>query len=346
MTGVTAEGKQAYQLLEWANQDQQARVPEAIEQVDDLARTLMGNGGDRRALAEVRDVGLVLARLDNGLTIGAQLAAAEADEDEAVYLANLDEYLDDALPGEVETWLGSISGQVELAAIHGHHIKGTPYTYRHGWLPLIGPQLNDKYPQWKMNRAKEASRQRHSTEEARSAAAVQKSIARHQQKVAQHTRPAVPAMPASAPTAPPPAAPGTIGERMSQEDPALSTLAAPGASVAALKAYIDARVATEVARQMGQIDARQETRVKDALAKMHSAQQKMIGVIRRQYSAGTEKEDADLRKHTVMNSLFTFAGTAVAVGGITFGLPPVTAMLATGIVPLVNVIHDYVRNLG
>ena len=61
---------------------------------------------------------------------------------------------------------------------------------------------------------------------------------------------------------------------------------------------------------------------------------------------GNNDNDADLQKHTVANTLFTMAGVGIAVAGIVTGMAPVAAALIAGLVPLVNVIHDYARNLG
>lgn len=63
MTGRTAEGRQAYAILSWANGDPQNRAAEAAGRVDVLALDLMGGSGNPAALIEVRDVGTVLARL-------------------------------------------------------------------------------------------------------------------------------------------------------------------------------------------------------------------------------------------------------------------------------------------
>jgi hypothetical protein len=147
----------------------------------------------------------------------------------------------------------------------------------------------------------------------------------------------------------PTARPQTIGDlhqQLAGGDPVLAQLGAPGASAKALQAYVDARVATDVAQQAGQISAQQSQATKDALFKMHAEQQKLIAITRRQYIAGNTKSDTDLEKHTVMNSLFALAGVGLAVAGIATGLAPVMAALIAGIVPLVNVIHDYARNLG
>jgi hypothetical protein len=138
---------------------------------------------------------------------------------------------------------------------------------------------------------------------------------------------------------------GSLHEQLAA-DPALGSLAQPGASAAALKAYVDARVATEVARQVGQMTPRQSAETKDALAKMHMSQQKLISATRKIAVEGSKKEDADLQKHTVANTLFSFGGVALAIAGIATGMSPILAALAAGIVPLATTIHDYARNLG
>jgi hypothetical protein len=142
------------------------------------------------------------------------------------------------------------------------------------------------------------------------------------------------------------AAAALVGDVDPATDPALASLAGLGAGEDAIKKYIDARVATEVARQVGEITAKQADDMKQRLAQMHSAQQKTIALLRSTYSSGEEKGDHDLRAHTVANTLFTLGGVAVAGAALATGLAPILAALVAGILPLANVIHDYARNLG
>lgn len=275
-----------------------------------------------------------------------------AGDDDALELAaSLEEYLGETLAGEVAAWLGgTVSGQVDLASVNGHHVPGTAYTYRHDWIPAIGGQLRDKYPQWKIDRDKvRPAGARHSTSHARDAAAVSKSIARHRAKAAAGAAVLPPEprrVPAMGRAVPPPAPAGSTGEKLAVEDPALASLAAPGMSAEAMKAYIDARVSVEVARQAGQIKAETADDLKAALAEMHRSQQATIALIRRQYMSQAEDDAGDERKHTVMNTLFAVAGVAVAGGAIVTGIAPILAALVAGAIPLANVIHDYVRGLG
>jgi len=291
----------------------------------------------------------------------------------------------------------TISGQLDLAAIHGRHIPGSAYTFRHGWIPLIGKQLVDKYPQWKIDEGKAGVRKatvretKHAdkigkghikaAKEAVITVSGKRQLTRDQQAmiaVRDRSPAEIPSRIAPAPSGAaaaaaaafqdllpplPSAAPGpasigsmhqqlqpqTIGglhQQMAARDPALSALAGPGASEDALAKFIDARVAAEVARQMGQITPRQSADVKGALASMHAQQQKLIALLRRSQGAEQSDDDKDLEKHTISNTLFSFAGVAVAMGSLAIGLGPVGAALVAGIIPLTNVIHDYVRNLG
>jgi hypothetical protein len=300
------------------------------------------------------------------------------------------------------TLAGTISGQLDLAAIHGHHIPGTAYTYRHGFKLLIpftggtlniGHQFNDKYPQWMVDRDKEAKKAAEdATMDAHDAhvfvkASVKRStrareiespnivsaqerkltpeqkalVKRHGRMAAKidvvYTPPGQRPIrgqlaarddpPKRNPAAePPPAKPGTNGAELAVTDPALASLAAPGMSEDAIKKYIDARVSVEVARQVGEITQRQQDEMKKQLAQLHACQQKTIAAVRTTYSSVSSKGDHDLRAHTVANSLFSIGGVAVALGSLGVGLGPVAALLVSGIVPLVNVIHDYARNLG
>lgn len=249
---------------------------------------------------------------------------------------------------------GTICGQLDLAAIRGKHIPGTAYTYRHGWIPLIGGQLNDVHPQWLAEKARAARADGEA--HARRAAEVPRAQARiltpKQKAMASYARshlgqlPGHAAPPEPAAATPAAAAPKTTGDVTGHQDPALAALAGPGMSEQALRAYVDARVATEVAARVSQITAAQAASTRDALAKMHEQQQKLIALTRKMNAAGGDKDDADLQKHTVMNTLFSIAGVGIAIGGIASGLSPVIGALITGIVPLVTTIHDYARNLG
>jgi hypothetical protein len=327
---------------------------------------------------------------DHAVTITGQLDLAGDDKDASGSFDVLDEYLDDALAAEVGGGL-TITGQVDLAAIGGHHVPGTAYTYRHDWIPVVGQHLIDKYPQWLADRGKEAKRAGkdgraharaarkgagrnlpayptpHSEAYGKAAAArrkaappapsktaqrartsaQRKSVERHQRNLERTGTAAAPPArtPAAGLVAPPPAHPGTIGEMLTHQDPALASLAAPGMSAEAIKAYIDARVAIEVARQTGEIDARQSADLKHAVTLMHRSNQKIIALVRKQFGQISEGEEHSVRTKVVMNNLFNAAGVAMAIGGLTAGLTPVIAMLSLGIAPLVNIIHDYVRSL-
>ena len=60
---LTQEGRQAYAILKWAQEDPAGRAVQAQQQVDGLARPLLGQPGQVQALAEVQDAGTMLARL-------------------------------------------------------------------------------------------------------------------------------------------------------------------------------------------------------------------------------------------------------------------------------------------
>jgi hypothetical protein len=314
---------------------------------------------------------------------------------------------------------GTVTGQLDLSAIHGHHIPGTDYTYRHGFKlllpgslpdPVLLKSFNDKYPQWMVDRDKEAKKAaaaasadcdhaatfvrasvRKTTKERYEEAPMipnansRRKLTPEQRKALKNHRVYTPpedrdlyAPPARArgitaqalpgysevpggllsqrpPDGPPRlAAAGRaradaaalVGDVDPRADPALGSLAGIGAGEDAIKKYIDARIATEVARQVGEISAKQADDMKERLAQMHLAQQKTIAAIRSSYSSINDKGDHDLRAHTVANALFTFGGVAVAGVGIATGVAPILAALVAGLVPLVNVIHDYARNLG
>jgi hypothetical protein len=320
----------------------------AKEHVDKLAEHIRDNYPREAAL---------LKRLTQNEAL--LMAEAEDYDDPGLEtdLAWMERYLDEEVPAGVADGLAAlgglptITGQLELASAGGRHVKGTPYTYFHGWIPRAGQQLLSKYPAWRAGQhkagAKPAARQYHS-EEARVAAAVNKSIRRHQQKLAA-AKPAAgqsPRIPQSGRVAPPPSEPGSVGAKLSKDDPALASLAAPGMDVAAVKAYIDARVAAEVARQMGEITNDEHRQLASSLSRMHVAQQKLISSVRKNWAANEKHEDKVLQTKLTMNSLFTIAGVAAAIGGISIGVTPVMAAIIGGAVPLVNVIHDYVRGLA
>jgi hypothetical protein len=305
---------------------------------------------------------------------------------------------------------GTITGQLDLASINGHHIPGTANTFRHGFKLLIpgtggktiniGHQFNDKYPQWMVDRDKEAKKAAADAAADANGAAkfVEASVKKTTRERYKETPPIVSAQarkltpeqrkavkahrvykpPEEARLYPPPqpkraisaqalqgygavpdnmlaqrpaesprlAAAALVGDVDPATDPALASLAGLGAGEDAIKKYIDARVATEVARQVGEITAKQADDMKQRLAQMHSAQQKTIALLRSTYSSGEEKGDHDLRAHTVANTLFTLGGVAVAGAALATGLAPILAALVAGILPLANVIHDYARNLG
>jgi hypothetical protein len=116
MRGRTATGVQAYSIREWAWQDPAGRVEEAIERVTDLARDATGP-----ALNECEDVTQMLTRLAGTVGIDPVAALVLPPATPPVQMA------------------GTISSQVfDFASYHGQHVKGTPYTWRHGWIPLSG----------------------------------------------------------------------------------------------------------------------------------------------------------------------------------------------------------------
>lgn len=67
MTGTTFLGTQAYDLLDWLNGDLEARAPEALARVQELARQAMA-GGSGQALVEVQDAGAVIHRLADAVS--------------------------------------------------------------------------------------------------------------------------------------------------------------------------------------------------------------------------------------------------------------------------------------
>lgn len=65
MTGTTAEGRQAYALLSWANDDPSRRASEALDELGTLADRLVPG---TPAFREVNNVGAVLARLEGAVS--------------------------------------------------------------------------------------------------------------------------------------------------------------------------------------------------------------------------------------------------------------------------------------
>ena len=96
---------------------------------------------------------------------------------------------------------------------------------------------------------------------------------------------------------------------------------------------------------MNQISEQQHRELQDRLSVMHRAQQRLISSLRAHWDDDRSDENRKLQTKVSMNSLFTLAGVGVAVGGLAVGLTPVVAAISLGVVPLVNVIHDYVRSL-
>jgi hypothetical protein len=384
---LTAAGAQARSIARWAWQDPPGRAVAALERVNELAAAASGD-----ALAEIQDTSQMLSRL---------AGAVNAPE---------------RPPRLVSAQLSSpvtISEQIELAAIGHHHIPGTQYTFRHGWIPVVGGFFNDDYAEWKVKHDAEVARKaqdaatkagnadiKQAVSEAKSQGTKQRGskytpappiagqrpmtpemkqmLAAHQ---AQMTRADRAAAKASSPTAPTrlsgraqalkdsgakhyqtpqeatqamarersqtarDAGAKTVGEGLQQTDPALAALAQPGASMAALKTYIDARVAAEVAKQVGQITAQQHEDLQKSMSKVHKGQQKLIAAIRGEHSRVTNQSDHQDRTHLVMYNLFAAANLGVALGGLSLGLSPVAAMLAAAVIPLATTIHDYVRGM-
>jgi hypothetical protein len=58
---LTPEGQRAYALLAWGQEDPAERAADAQLLMDDLARPLLGTGG--QALREVQDAGRMLHQL-------------------------------------------------------------------------------------------------------------------------------------------------------------------------------------------------------------------------------------------------------------------------------------------
>jgi hypothetical protein len=138
--------------------------------------------------------------------------------------------------------------------------------------------------------------------------------------------------------------PGSVGEHLQQTDPALLSLAAPGASQAALKAYVDARVAAEVARQVGQITQQQHDEVEKQLTALHRSEQRTIAFLRKQAMDGDSEVARQDRVHLVAYSLFVTAGAGLAIAGIVTGIAPIAAAIIAAIAPLAQIINDYVRS--
>jgi hypothetical protein len=63
---LTPEGAEAYRILRWAQEDPAGRAEQAREQVNELARPLLGSGSSQ-ALRDVQDAGTALARLAGSL---------------------------------------------------------------------------------------------------------------------------------------------------------------------------------------------------------------------------------------------------------------------------------------
>lgn len=397
---MTADGAQARSIMRWAWQDPAGRAVGALERVNELAAAAQPGS---QALLEIQDAGTMLSRLVGTLNTASTVSAQLAGQ-------------------------GLISQQLDLAAIHGHHVPGTQYTFRHGWIPVLGPQLVDKYPSWM---GKEIVKQKR---EAREREAAMKAVEKHAQAklavgaaglspikprtppkpapitgrhapapmmaserkmtpemqalldkhraaqaqqgkiseaIARGTGPATPRVEAKSEGAASavtpreynpaattqglrkPAMMAMHGPELKEAagadpatDPHLASMASPGMDMAALKAYVDARVAAEVARQVGQITARQETDLKDKLAKLHQGQQRLIKFIRKTTAESDNHENKVIRTKMVMNNLFNLGALGVAIGGIQAGLPPLQAAMAAAVVPLANIIHDYARKLA
>jgi hypothetical protein len=129
-------------------------------------------------------------------------------------------------------------------------------------------------------------------------------------------------------------------------DPALDKLAAPGADMAALKAYIDARVAAEVARQVGEISKQQEDHLQTRLRRLHMSQQALIKHVRKSKEEDIAEGKRVDKTQLVMYNLFNLASVGAMLGTVAAGFSPVTTALVAGLVPMVNIIHDYVRRSG
>jgi hypothetical protein len=143
-----------------------------------------------------------------------------------------------------------------------------------------------------------------------------------------------------------PKSPGQLTMAALKSDPALNKATAPGADTAALKTYIDARIAAEVARQVGEITAAQQKDINAKFAALHASQAKMLKVVREGEAEGAAKENGDLAKHTIMNNLFNLGLAGAVLAPLTLGVSPLIAAVVAGVIPMVNIIHDYVRNLG
>lgn len=380
---MTAAGAEARSVMRWAWQAPQERAVGALERVNEMAAAAEPGS---QALLEIQDAGTMLSRLVGTLNIASTVSAQLAGQ-------------------------GLISQQLDMAAIHGHHIPGTAYTFRHGWVPMIGSQLVDKYPSWmgprieaekherkavlkakaapgaagpppvpparppaprpltgkeapapmlasqrKMTPEMQALLDRHRAQEARTARAVVNAQSKATPSPARSARqPSVQALRSeSGAGQAAPAAPAVRGPELQKAaaaatpaaDPALARAAAPGMDMAALKAYVDARVAAEVARQVGQINAKQEADLKDKLSKLHQGQQRLIKFIRKSTAESESSENKTLRTKLVMNNLFNLGALGVALGGIQAGLPPLQAALAAAVIPMANIIHDYARRLA
>jgi len=403
---LTLAGQQAEQIARWAWDDPQARAQEGLSRVTALARS----ASDPEELSQVSDVVAMLTRLAG--TVPAQLASEDGGLD------------------------CSISSQLDLASIAGHHIKGTDYTFRHGWIPVIGQLLNDKYPEYlvkkdqekdELAKAKEelaqggrdikagkgkpapqvAGKRQLTPDQQAMLAEHKKQMGRASQATARALAPSTPRVTPAAklpnraemqaeslsgihsPAAPPPskgaaaaaaaavfeanpqatklaeeradatlaaakasaAAPpsdfkeGTYGAALAKSDPGLASLAAPGASMAAMKAYIDARVATEVARQMKQITDKQKQEIDQKFAKVHVGQQRLIAHIRKTVQTADDQTSHQDHTHLVAYNLFNLAGLGITIGGLASGMNPILAAMAAFAVPLATTIHDYVRSM-
>ncbi|HEY2087001.1 MAG TPA: hypothetical protein VGH54_13405 [Mycobacterium sp.] len=64
---LTPEGKRAYEILRWVQENPADRAKAAQGKVNDLARPLLDDPGKAQALREVQDAGTTLARIADAL---------------------------------------------------------------------------------------------------------------------------------------------------------------------------------------------------------------------------------------------------------------------------------------
>jgi hypothetical protein len=305
--GDTLRGRQAYSILTWTYEDPRGRMAEAKSRIAELARAATGREED-----EVIDAGTMLSRLEG------TLAVPEPPEPQV------------SEPKQESTF-ATISAQV-VDLVGGHHVAGTPYRYRHGFIPIgqqaataaAQPAVQSRMLQAQVRQLQ--ARQRRMTQVPETIARMRAANARTISAQAAAAKPAADtdaakaAVAAAMPKITPPPVPPEVAK-------AATAVVSPSAVPKVPQTFEQiavARAQVEAAKVRGELRAEHAKAVQDMLDRTHKIQASL-----EQHKTDVktdEQKSANMKLAT--EAAVAIAGAALAAGMALLGVPVLVAILA------------------